>query len=270
MDYGRILSGGYDTTITSRAFYPLFPVCVWIVQTITFGQAGLLVAGFIFNTIATWLAVVALLKIARYFFTSAPAPWLVVAAFLTAPTAFSCIRSTAKRSLCSGFLGLSFRFAASKLWMGLSLIPITASRITAVLFAGLCFLEFWRSKEWKIRGLLSWPLLRFPAAFAGLAAFMVYMHRGCARHVPRAESSAIVVISRLQPEHCRHGLEGSEDHRAFPARRHSTEQLGLGAVNNALPFIGRCYCSRLRYTSPWRCVRKACRWRCSASPPLSC
>jgi hypothetical protein len=177
MDYGRILSGGYDTTITSRAFYPLFPVCVWIVQTITFGQAGLLVAGFIVNSIAIWLAVVALLKIARYFFTSAPAPWLVVAAFLTAPTAFFLHSFYSEAVFCAlGFWTYLFALRRQWLWMGLCLIPITASRVTAVLFVGLCFLEFWRSKEWKIRGLLSWPLLWFPAAFAGLATFMVYMN----------------------------------------------------------------------------------------------
>jgi hypothetical protein len=47
---------------------------VWIVRTIAFGQIGLLVAGLIVNTIATWLAVVALLKISRYFFASKQAP----------------------------------------------------------------------------------------------------------------------------------------------------------------------------------------------------
>jgi Gpi18-like mannosyltransferase len=164
--YGEILDGAYNTRITAGAFYPLFPICVWIAQTITFGQIGLLVAGLIVNTIATWLAVVALLKISRYFFAAKQAPWLVVAAFLTAPTAFFLHAFYSEAVFCAlGFWAYLFALRRQWAWNGLCLIPITASRVTAALFVGLCFVEFWRSKEWRLRGVLSWPVLWFPAAF---------------------------------------------------------------------------------------------------------
>jgi hypothetical protein len=101
---------------------------------------------------------------------------LVVAAFLTAPTAFCLHSFYIEAVFCAlGFWSYLFALRRQWAWMGLCLIPITASRVTAVLFVGLCLLEFWRSKDWKLRGVLSWPALWFPAAFAGLAAFMGYM-----------------------------------------------------------------------------------------------
>ncbi|WP_370968194.1 mannosyltransferase family protein [Amycolatopsis sp. cg9] len=176
-DYGEIARHAYTGDyVPTRAFYPVFPILVWLVQTVSFGTLGLLVAGFVVNLAATWLAAVALLKIARHFFDGERAPWLVVAAFLTAPAAFFLHSFYSEAVFCAlGFWAYLFALRRQWLWMGLTLIPLTASRVTAVLFVGLCFLEFWRSEGWKPRGLLSWHLLWFPAAFLGLGGVMLYM-----------------------------------------------------------------------------------------------
>ncbi|MEC3980193.1 hypothetical protein [Amycolatopsis sp. H20-H5] len=176
-NYGEIASHAYTSSdVPLRAFYPVFPICVWLVRTISIGTLDPLTAGFLVNTAATWLATVALLKIARFYFSGTRAPWLVVVAFLTAPAAFFLHSFYSEAVFCAlGFWAFLFALRRHWLWMGLCLIPLTASRITAAVFVGLCFLEFWRSKDWKPRGLLSWHLLWFPLAFLGLAACMVYM-----------------------------------------------------------------------------------------------
>ncbi|MEV4055495.1 mannosyltransferase family protein [Amycolatopsis sp. NPDC049688] len=176
-NYGEIAVHAYTGSYApTRAFYPVFPILVWLVQTISFGTLGLLAAGFLVNLVATWLAAVALLKIGRHFFAGERAPWLVVAAFLTAPAAFFLHAFYSEAVFCAlGFWAYLFALRRQWLWMGLTLIPLTASRITAAVFVGLCFLEFWRSKDWKLRGLLSWDLLWFPAAFVGLGGVLLYM-----------------------------------------------------------------------------------------------
>ncbi|WP_026425269.1 hypothetical protein [Actinokineospora inagensis] len=177
-NYLNITHGAYNDPATpwTPAFYPFFPFCLWLVQTVTFGKVGFLAAGMFVNFVASWLAAWALLRIARHFVAGEQAAWLVVAAFLTAPTAFFMHAFYTEAVFCAlGFWAYSFALRRQWVLMGLVLMPLTATRITAVLFIGLCFLEFWRAKDWRLRGLLSWHLLWFPAAFAGFAAYAVLL-----------------------------------------------------------------------------------------------
>lgn len=176
--FNGILNGEYTNPQTpwAPAFYPFFPICVWLVQTLSFGQLGFLAAGFVVNFIASWLAVTALLKITRHFTSSTWAPWLAVGAFLTAPTAFFLHAFYSEAVFCAfGFWAYLFALRRQWVWMGLCLIPTTATRITAALFVGLCLLEFFRAKQWRLRGLLSWHILWFPGAYLGFAAYAVYL-----------------------------------------------------------------------------------------------
>jgi hypothetical protein len=59
--------------------------------------------------------------------------------------------------------------------MGLCLIPLTASRITAVLFLALCLLEFARAHGWWPHQLLRWPLLWFPTSALGFGGYALYL-----------------------------------------------------------------------------------------------
>ncbi|MCG8921125.1 hypothetical protein [Lentzea sp. CC55] len=166
----------YQNVPTSQAFYPVFPLFVWLVKMVFLGKIGTLVAGIIVNTVATWLGAVALLKIARTFLTGERAPWLVVMAMLTWPSAYFLHAFYSEAVFIA--LGLwAYLFALRRQWvfMGLCLMPLTGVRITSVLFVGLCFLEFWRSKDWKLRGLLSWHLLWFPASAVGFLGFALYL-----------------------------------------------------------------------------------------------
>ncbi|MEU4804893.1 mannosyltransferase family protein [Actinosynnema sp. NPDC023587] len=177
-NFHNITMGGYGNEATPwvHAFYPFFPFCLWLVQTVTFGKLGFLGVGIVVNGLASWFAATALLKIARHFTTGERAAWLTVAAFLTAPTAFFMHAYYSEAVFCAlGFWAFLFALRRQWVWMGLLLIPLTATRITAALFVGLCFLEFFRSKDWKPRGLLSWHLLWFPAAGLGVVAYAVVL-----------------------------------------------------------------------------------------------
>ncbi len=173
--YYGILDGSYENP-EEPAFYPLFPVVVWLVRALSFNSLPLITAGFLVNFVASWFAATALLRIARTFLSSTWGPWLAVTAFLTAPTAYFLHGFYSESLFCAlGFW--AYLFALRRQWhlMGAWLIPLTAIRITSVLFVGLCFLEFFRAQEWQWRKLLSWNVLWFPAAFIGLEAYALYL-----------------------------------------------------------------------------------------------
>jgi hypothetical protein len=176
--YYGILHGGYTNPNTPwlPVFYPFFPLCVGLVQAITFGKLGFVAAGFLVNFIASWLAATSLLKTVRYFVTSTWAPWLAVIAFLSAPTAYFLHGFYTEAVFCAlGFWAYLFALRRQWTWMGLCLIPLTATRLPALLFVGLCALEFFRAQDWKPRRLLNWNLLWFPAAFIGFGAYSLYL-----------------------------------------------------------------------------------------------
>ncbi|GAB2853024.1 hypothetical protein [Lentzea nigeriaca] len=173
---GIVEGTAYQNIPTSQAFYPVFPLFVWLVKMAFFGKIGTLVAGFIVNTVALWLGAVALLKIARNFLAGERGPWIAVMVMLTLPSAYF-LHAFYSESVFIALGFWAYLFALRRQWvfMGLCLMPLTGVRITAVLFVGLCFLEFWRSKDWKFRGLLSWHLLWFPLSAVGFIGFAIYL-----------------------------------------------------------------------------------------------
>jgi hypothetical protein len=177
VDFEGIMRGTiYIEQPQSPAFYPLFPLVVWLVQNLFLNKVGFLVVGLLVNTVSTWLGVTALLKITRHHLAGERAAWLVVAAFLTAPSAYF-LHGFYSEAVFVALAFWAYLFALRRqwVWMGLCLMPITAVRVTAVLFVGLCFLEFWKSKGWRLRGLLSWHLLWFPAAATGFLGYALYL-----------------------------------------------------------------------------------------------
>jgi hypothetical protein len=214
---------------SAPAFYPFFPLCIWLLQKITFGAIGFLVLGLIFNTICTWLGATALLKISRHFVTEPCNQWLTVAALLTFPTAFYLHSFYSEASFIAlGFWAYLFALQRKWAWMGVLLIPMTASRITAVLFVGLCFLEFWRSKDWKLRGLLSWRILWFPLSFLGFAAYALYLK------IVTNEPLAMTHAYKLEPAWSYHKLSLNIIYTLYREIRDS-----LNAVFGHAPFGGK-------------------------------
>ncbi|AHH98460.1 hypothetical protein [Kutzneria albida] len=174
--FQRVLNGEYATNKAAPAFYPLFPFAVLLVQWASFGALPTLWAGLLVNTAATWLGVLALLGIGRHLLGGRLAPWLLVALYLAAPPAFF-LHEFYSEAIFIALAFWAYLFALRRQWvyMGLCLIPLTAARITAILFVGLCFLEFWRSRDWKVRGLLSWQVLWFPASALGWLGYATWL-----------------------------------------------------------------------------------------------
>ncbi|MEV4316589.1 mannosyltransferase family protein [Actinocrispum sp. NPDC049592] len=176
--YNGILNGRYTDPATpwTAAFYPVFPLAVGLVQTITFGKLGVLASGLIVNFTATWLAATALLRIARHFVRAPWAPWLAVSAFLTAPTAYFLHSFYSEATFCAiAFWAYLFALRRKWAWMGLCLIVATTTRLPSALFVLLCLLEFCRAHDWQPRRLLSWNLLWFPAAYIGFGCYALYL-----------------------------------------------------------------------------------------------
>lgn len=174
--YAAIPEGLYRTDPQSAAFYPLYPLLIRALDLAGFGLLGTLGAGLVVNTLAVFAAVLALVRASRRVVGNPRAGWLAVAVLLTAPPAFFLHVLYAEALFAA--LGFSaYAFALHRRWaaMGLCLIPLTATRLTAVLFLGLCFLEFWRARGWRWRGLLSPHLLWFTAAPLGFGAYAGYL-----------------------------------------------------------------------------------------------
>lgn len=174
--YLAVLQGGYADKAGSTAFYPMFPALTWLVHQASLHALTLVAAGFLVNVVASWLAVVAVLKIARCFVAAPRLPWLAVAAVLCGPWAYY-LHSFYAEAVFFALGAWAYLFALRRNWvgMGLCLIPLTATRVTAILFVGLCFLEFWRSRGWRWRGLWSVHVVWFPAAALGFYAYAGYL-----------------------------------------------------------------------------------------------
>ncbi len=174
--FEAVLRGEYtDPGSAASVFYPLFPFCVWLVRTVSFGLLSVNVCGLIVNTLALAVAIWALFGIGKHLFGGKKAFWLVVV-FLSFPAAFFMHMFYSEALFCAfGFLAYYFALKRKWLPMALSLAVLSASRITALLFIGLCFLEFWRSYGWKIKKVFNPKILYFGLSFLGFVVFGVYL-----------------------------------------------------------------------------------------------
>jgi hypothetical protein len=129
-------------------------------------RLDLVTAGVLVNVVATGLAVFALLRIGRSFLPVGW-EWLPVALFLTAPTAYFLHAFYSEAVFCALGFG-AYAFARERRWapMALCLLGAGLTRVTFVLFVGLCLLECLRVRQWR-------ALLWFPVAFLGFAGYAV-------------------------------------------------------------------------------------------------
>lgn len=171
-----ILGGSYaDPASPAPVFYPLFPLVVYAAQTLTFHMIDPLVLGLVINTASLWLALVALLKIADALALGKHRRW-ATALFLSAPTAMFMHMFYSEAIFCAvGFW--AYLFALRRQWgvMALLLGLLTAARLPALLFVGLCGLEFMRAHRWRIRETINPNLLWFLLAPLGFVAYGLYL-----------------------------------------------------------------------------------------------
>lgn len=170
-----IAENAYVTSPAAPVFYPLFPLAVIVVQTLSFHLLSLTAAALVVNVLATWLAVVALARIAERF--NAPRhKWLAVALFLTAPTAIFLHFVYAEAIFCA-LAFWAYLFALRRQWLpmaaALSLLMIV--KIPALLVIGLCGLEFLRAHDWSLKKIRNKNLLVFGIVPLGFIAYGLYL-----------------------------------------------------------------------------------------------
>ena len=177
--YKSIITHGYSDADNpaAPAFYPLFPLLVSGVSLVTFG-APHEVAALIINTVALWLALLALLRIGEYFsIKSRSTKTILIAAFLSFPSAFFLHTFYGEAIFIA--IGLwSYLFALQKKWWatGILLALITASRLPGLLFVALCGLEFLRAHDWNIKKSLNPKILWFLLAPIGFLLYGLALH----------------------------------------------------------------------------------------------
>jgi hypothetical protein len=174
--YQYIVNGGYlDPESASPVFYPLFPTLVIIITTISFNLISVPVAGLLVNTIALFVALLSLYRIAQ-FFVPTKYTWYVPALFLTSPAALFLHMFYTEAIFCA-IAFTAYLLALQRKWllMGITLGALTATRLPALLFIGLCGLEFLRAHNWSVRGILNKNILVFLFAPLGFITYGMFL-----------------------------------------------------------------------------------------------
>jgi hypothetical protein len=178
ISYKKFLLRSRERSTYSPAFYPLFPFLTLVVHTLSFGILGYVTSGIFINTVASWLAFVALIKITRMLLgNSRAASWLVLFLFITSPAAIFLHMYYSEAVFCAfGFW--AYYFALRRNWLASSLLLacLTASRVTAILFIGLCFLEFCRAQDWRLKKILQKDILWFAITPLGFLLYGLYLY----------------------------------------------------------------------------------------------
>lgn len=173
--YNDIINGAYEKVPASAAFYPLFPLTVYLLHSLFLGSLNGLTCGFIINIFSVWVAIYALVKIAHYYVGS-KYKWWVISLFLASPAAFFLHQFYSEALFCA-LVFSAYYFALKQKWavMAILLGISTAARLPALLFVGLCGLEFMRSYDWNVRKIWNKNLLWFLLAPIGFVLYGLYL-----------------------------------------------------------------------------------------------
>lgn len=174
--YLTVIEGHYTQSAPSAAFYPLFPLTIGLLHTLTFSLFSYPLIGFFVNTIALGTAIAGLLTIAKHFGIETGKRYVCVALFLLSPAAFF-LHMFYGEAIFVGIAFWAYAFALQKKWLfvGIILAFLTASRLPSLLFVGLCGLEFLRANEWRIKKALNPKALYFLLAPIGFVAYGLYL-----------------------------------------------------------------------------------------------
>jgi Mannosyltransferase (PIG-V) len=173
--YVNIIKEHYTIDPASPAFYPLFPIVVGGLSSATFHCIPYPFLGLLVNTVSLGFAIRALLMISREFGIQ-KCRYLAVALFLAAPAAiFMHLFYTEAIFIALGFSAYAFALRGRWLLMAMSLAFLTAARLPALLFVGLCGLEYLRAYNWNIKQAVNRNLAYFLLAPTGFLLYGLYL-----------------------------------------------------------------------------------------------
>lgn len=176
--YHHIIEHSYTTTGSpaAPAFYPLFPMIISVLTTITFGAIPLTLLALVVNTVALWFAITGLVRIVRHFTTHKLAPYIAVLGLLTFPSAFF-MHVFYSEALFIALAVWTYYFTLKRSWwkMAILLAALTATRLPSLLVIGLCGLEYLRAYSWNIKKAFNKNLLWFLLAPVGFISYGLYL-----------------------------------------------------------------------------------------------
>lgn len=134
------------------AFYPLYPLLVAFVTTLSFGTLSLQDTSFMVTTVATVAILTGLIKIGLQFMLRRQNALLVALLFLLSPAAMF-LHVFYSEAIFIAIGTWAYLFALRRRWvlMAILLAILTAARLPAILFIALCGLEFLRSHSWNVK-----------------------------------------------------------------------------------------------------------------------
>ena len=177
--YHHIIALGYsvDGSPAAPAFYPLFPLTVSAVHTISLGLLSYEASALIINTTSLWAILLGLLALGKKLSMTKRGTVVMILAFLSFPTALFLHMFYSEALFIA--IGLwAYLAALNKRWwiVGVLLAILTAARLPALLFVALCGLEFLRAHEWNVRKIFNKQLLWFFLAPIGIVAYGIYLY----------------------------------------------------------------------------------------------
>ena len=235
-----IISGdGYRVNGAAPVFYPLFPVAVNTVLFLSFHLLSVTAASLIVNTLATWLAIVALVRITGLV-TDKRYGWLAAALFLTSPAAIFLHFLYAEAIFCA-LAFWAYLFALRRRWvfMAICLSLLAIVKIPAILVILLCGLEFLRAHGWSLRKSTNKNTLSFAIVPIGFLGYGLYLQK------IRGDFLGMLHGYHLTNDWAYHVFNPNFVVPIFEAGKTSVLLLlgrvsddGLAFVNSLLPFAG--------------------------------
>ena len=174
--YLSVINEQYRINPASAAFYPLFPLIVGVLAVLTFHIFSLPLIGLVVNTVALGFAIAALLTIAKHFNMTVRARYACVVFFLLSPAAIFLHQFYGEAVFAAvGFWAYAYALKRRWLYVGILLAILTASRLPALLFVGLCLLEYLRAYDWNFKKALNRKALYFLLAPIGFVIYGFYL-----------------------------------------------------------------------------------------------
>jgi len=173
--YLAIIHGHYVDISASAAFYPLFPLLVYLVHFASLGLFDYPLSGQIINTIAIWFTLVAALKLGRTLIAEKGRFW-IIALLLSAPAAFF-MHVFYGEAIFIALSYWAYYFALTRRWVGVGILLglLTATKLPSILIIALCGLEFMRAYAWDFKKIFNKNALYFLIAPAGFLLFSLYL-----------------------------------------------------------------------------------------------
>ncbi len=175
--YLSILNGSYeDPNSFSPAFFPLFPLLLWLLRIVTFELIDITALVLILNIALLAASLYFLSRISVYFFPNV-SRWILPIIFLLSPVAvFQNFFYT--EALFCALTFSAYYYALKQKWsvMALLLVLVTATRLPGILVVGLCGLEYLRFHNWSIKNsLLDKRIFWFAVTPVGIILYSLYL-----------------------------------------------------------------------------------------------